>query len=81
MLRAGSRPVYLVAEACLAVLFPRIPQCPGVHTSETLLYTDSSFRAQTVSATWAEFTLVLSLLSALPGCQSILQLTHYFYNA
>jgi len=52
--------VYLIAEACLdkqsATSFPRMPQCPGVHTSRTLLCTDSSFKAQTVSATRAELT-------------------------
>ena len=62
-------PVYLVAETCLdkpsAISFPRMPQCPGVHTNPTQLYTDSSARAQTVSATKAEFTFgVISAFSA-----------------
>jgi len=40
-------------------------QCPGVHTSRTLLCIDSSFRAQTVSAMRAEFTFgVISACSA-----------------
>jgi len=69
MPKTGSGPVYLVAEACLdktsAISFPRMPQCPGVHTSWTLLCTDSSVTAQTVSATRAEFTFgVISAFSA-----------------
>ena len=60
MPRTGSEPGYLVAEACFdepsANPFRRMPQCPGVYTSRTLLCTDSSTRAQTVSATRAEFT-------------------------
>ena len=65
----GSGPVYLTADACLdrpsAVSFPRTPQCPDVHTSRTLLCTDSSLRAQTVPATRAEFNFgVASAFSA-----------------
>jgi len=59
--------VYLIAEAYLdkpsATSFPRIPQCSGVHTSRTLLCTDSSFTAQTVSATRESLPLVKSALS------------------
>ena len=60
MPRTGFGPVYLIAETCLdrpsAISFPRMPQCPGVHTNRTLLCTDSSFTSQTVSATRAELT-------------------------
>jgi len=42
----GSGPLYLVAEAYLdkpyAASFTRMPQCPGVHTNQTLLSTKSS---------------------------------------
>jgi len=60
MPRTGSRPVYLFAQACLdrlsGISFPWIPQCPGVHTSRTLLYIDNTFRVHTVSATRTQFT-------------------------
>jgi len=69
MPRTGSAPVYFIAEVCLdrpsAISFPRMPQCPSVHTSRTLLCTDCSFRAQTVSVMRAEFTFgVMSVFSA-----------------
>jgi len=42
----GSGPLYLVAEAYLdkpyAASFTRMPQCPGVHTNQTLLSKESS---------------------------------------
>jgi len=81
MPRTGFGPVYLVAEASLdkpsAISFPRMPQCLGVHTSRTLLCTDSSARAQT--ATRAEFTFgVISAFITAWLSEHKLQLTHCF---